>query len=130
MAGPNPQDPAGVRQHERFSCRLAATFTVDPEHAEQVRPARAESGETSPPVEVVDCGRGGLGLRGKRYLPKNTRITVRTNLDGQPVDVSLRVMRALMADRAPTYYLGCALVGAAAAGEVTKIIEHVKRQAA
>jgi len=69
-------------------------------------------------VKIVDCGRGGLGVESRVFLPKGAALEVRVldpagEEDGgtsPPVllEGSLLVQRVRMIDREPTYYIGCA----------------------
>lgn len=102
-------DAKTVRQHERFDCSLEASISVAPEHAAALRPSRVTADSDGFSARVVDCGRGGLGLKTALFIPKHARVRASVVVGDRRCSVPLRVMRTLMSDRAPTYYLGCAL---------------------
>ncbi|MGQ0627516.1 MAG: PilZ domain-containing protein [Phycisphaerales bacterium] len=99
-----------VRQHERHTCDVPARFSVDTAHHDRVTIAFQSTGMSTGdvPVRIIDCSAGGLGLRSPVYIPKTGRIRVQFELadGGPPIDTILRVMRASMQDRTPSYYLG------------------------
>lgn len=98
-----------VRQHERHLCRVACRMRVGEQNAEQVTPARSVGdGAGGIDATVVDCSRGGLGLESAIYFPRGCRIKVRLSTD---VELLVRVQRASMTDRKPTYYLGVSFAG-------------------
>lgn len=125
---PEPSGPKGIRQHERFTCRLPAQITIAPAHDEQLRPIRTTTDTDGLSATVVDCGRGGLGLNSTTFLPKQAQVTVRVCAGDVTISAPLRVMRSQMVDRQPTYYLGCALASPTPEqqAELARLIEHVK----
>lgn len=103
-----------VRQHERHICRVACSLRMADQGADQVALARSV-GDGAGRVEatIVDCSRGGLGLESKVFFPRGSRMLVRVSVPGtsESVELSVRVQRASMTDRAPTYYLGVSFAG-------------------
>lgn len=107
-----------VRQHERVRCALAAQSQVTGEHAGIVVLAvGATDGQGGFVCSVVDISNGGLAVRSKVFMPKQTRLVVRITdpslaTEGQPVafTATCKVMRVQMVDRTPTYELGTAFV--------------------
>lgn len=120
--------PKGIRQHERFTCRLPAQITIAPAHEEQLRPIRTTTDTAGLAATVVDCGRGGLGLNSATFLPKQAQVQVRVCAGDVTINAPLRVMRTQMVDRQPTYYLGCALASPSPEQQdaLARLIEHVK----
>jgi len=102
-----------VRQHERLRCELRAQAGVAPEHAAAIAlsPLAADGAGCFEPT-VVDISRGGIGLRTKVFLPKQSRIavTITDPAIGAPISMTVRVQRVVMTDRTPTYELGTAFV--------------------
>jgi len=106
MDGAKPQD-LSVRQHERLACDLSARVAVVAEGVVRLsRLAPGGGGEFD--ARIVDLSRGGVGLYSPVYLPPASTLTVR--LAGGPGLPELEckgvVRRAVMVERAPTYYLG------------------------
>lgn len=105
-------DQLVVRQHERLLCSLRAHLSVAEANASQVSIARTiGDGSGAIEVELVDCSRGGLGIQSSLFLPRSCQLVVRLIPDdsrGIPNDLELlvRVQRASMISRTPTYYLG------------------------
>lgn len=107
-----------VRQYERVKCSLAAELTVATEHQGIITFAAAvTNGQSTLPVTLVDISRGGIGLRSKVFLPKQSRLTVRISDPASPAggkSISLscqcKVMRVIMIDRTPMYELGTSFV--------------------
>jgi hypothetical protein len=102
-----------VRQHERYLCRLTCQVRVGEQTAEQVVFARnVGDGSGALDTWVVDCSRGGMGLESTVFLPRGSRLKVRVISDaGAALEVHVRVQRAAMQDRSPTYYLGVSFAG-------------------
>jgi hypothetical protein len=101
-----------VRQHERHLCRVACSLRMGEQGAEQVALARSV-GDGAGRVEatIVDCSRGGLGLESRVFLPRGSRMLVRIGTPEGGAELSVRVQRATMTDRTPTYYLGVSFAG-------------------
>ena len=112
---PRDQEPLAVRRHDRRSCDLPGRLRVAKGHAHQITfsDAVAEA-DGSVPLRVVDCGEGGLGLRGPFYLPRGAEATLTIDLteQGRSVtrEVRVRVQRTTMIARSPVYYLGTSFV--------------------
>lgn len=113
----NPLDAKVVRQHERFDCALGAEVSVAPEHEQVLRPSRVSAESAGFAATVVDCGRGGVGIKSSLYFPKHARVRATLTMGEQRRTLCLRVMRSIMSDRGPTYYLGCALASGDAASQ-------------
>ena len=82
---------------------------------DEVKEANAVAeADGSVPLRVVDCGEGGLGLRGPFYLPRGAEATLAVDLteEGRSVtrEVRVRVQRTTMIARSPVYYLGTSFV--------------------
>lgn len=119
-----------VRQHERYACELPARVRVAAENAGQVVLSRSVGdGNGCINATIVDCSTGGLGLRMPVYLPRGCRVDVQVpGAPGQP-DVFrgvVRVQRATMLERTPTYYLGGSLLRDSAGGEVARLLAHAR----
>lgn len=111
---PNGPEQLVVRQHERYLCRLRCRVGVGEQTADQVVVARTMGdGSGSIDASVVDCSRGGMGLESAVFFPRGSRLKVRVaaGADGRTHDVLVRVQRATMQDRTPTYYLGVSFAG-------------------
>jgi hypothetical protein len=124
-----------VRQHERFLCRLAAHLRVAEDMAEQVMIARSVGdGVGAVDAFITDASRGGLGIESTVFFPRGCRVVVRVRAAGpMPVqDLTLRVQRVSMLDRAPTYYLGLSFVSKGLEHEhsVVALLEHARQAAA
>jgi hypothetical protein len=131
---PNPNNPgqsvaAGVadslvvRQFERVRCALRGLARIAPEHerlitlsakALDATDGGAAGGMTG---TIVDLSRGGLGIRTKVFIPKQTRLIVQITdptlggtSDSPVLTAEVRVMRVIMVDRTPTYELGTAFI--------------------
>ncbi len=131
-----------VRRHERHALSLAALVGVAGHPAPGIGVEgftggrlrfSPESGvsETGLPATVVDLGAGGLGLKTTQYLPRGAMLRVRVlGSDGSQarprLDITVRVQRVTMVDRAPTYLLGTSFVDAspAALASVKALIEE------
>jgi hypothetical protein len=101
-----------VRQHERYHCRLGATVRVADISVDQVALARSVGdGAGVVKATVVDCSRGGMGLETTVFFPRGCRLRVHLGGADSLVELSVRVQRASMLDRTPTYYLGVSFVG-------------------
>lgn len=111
---PPVEEQVVVRQHERYSCRLAAATRVaqDLEGAVPLaRGVREGSDGAGIACTIVDVSRGGIGIETGVFLPKTCKVEV--TLPGSSIgDASARValrgtvMRIAMLDRTPRYYLG------------------------
>lgn len=98
-------DSLSVRQFERHRCNCPAQAWVAENSAAAVRLAHAGP----VPIQVIDYGRGGLGLQGPVYFPPACRLRLEIALpEGGPCPVRVRVQRVVMADFTPTYVLGTA----------------------
>ncbi|MFN0011178.1 MAG: hypothetical protein ACKVS8_05975 [Phycisphaerales bacterium] len=137
-------EPNVVRQHERIQCRLAASVGVAQEMADRVvfSGLVCGSGRAGGTVvaDLIDCSRGGLGLRMKVFVPKHTRLVVKAACGpmGEPGEFLVVAQRVKMLDRGPTYYVGASfpadanaaaaveglLVAARAAADVPKEPAH------
>jgi hypothetical protein len=108
-----------VRRHERYACALPARLTIAPASTQAVRPSRSV-GDTDGaiPATLVDCSLGGLGLRSALFLPVACHIRVTFTIGDAAHAATVRIQRAVMSDRAPTYYLGTALDDSDTAGAV------------
>lgn len=53
---------------------------------------------------MVDCSPGGLGLQISVFLPRKCRAVIQI---ADFFRAKLRVRRVVMADRQPSYYIGC-----------------------
>ncbi len=126
---PTPEDPQSVRQHQRYDCRLGGVLRVASEHDSAVRPVTSGAPAEGIPVSVVDCGKGGLGLKSAVYLPRLCRVNVEVDVGGEKLTAPLKVMRVQMADRGPTYYLGCSLSAPSPemAGVIDRVVAFVKK---
>ena len=116
---PNPGPAGVVRQHERVACSLPSRLRPGIACREQVRFARAEDLS----VSVVDCSRGGIGIRATTFVPQGTTIDVGVQRrDGSVIQVSGQVQRVGMVDRTPHYYLGVAFAGDTQASTVEALL--------
>jgi hypothetical protein len=60
------------------------------------------------PVTITDFSKGGIGIRASIYFPQGALVKVSTGQTGQEISALLRVQRAVMIDRSPSYSLGLA----------------------
>jgi len=101
-----------VRQHERRTCSVPVEAMVGSSSAGSLTLSRAAMGPSGGvELRIVDFSPGGLGLSGGVYFPRGCCLMVRLapeegSEDGHPVEVTVRVRRARMSDRSPSYYLG------------------------
>lgn len=121
-----------VRQYERVRCELAATLTVAPEHAEKVVLGRGLLGAGGRlAIEVLDVSLGGIGLRSRVFLPRNTSLIVNVCPPGitEVQEWLVVVQRAQMTDRVPTYYMGTALItqNVASAAMAQSLVDALRR---
>lgn len=137
---PVPSTPQGaeslvVRTHQRVRCTLAGHAEIATEHASLiVLSTNAVDSAGALPGSIVDVSRGGFAFRTKVYLPKQARLVI-TITDPLAADEEFRparsaqvkVMRVVMVDRAPTYELGTAFVGASPAQieATSRLIAHI-----
>lgn len=130
-----------VRQHERLSCALRADIAVDPRHAEALDIARhVADGAGRVSATCTDVSRGGMGLRSAVYFPKHAVLRVRLPDTDGCWEATVRVERATMIDRGPTYDLGVSAVqpaepgsadtGDQPAGRLDRLLELVRRPGA
>ena len=86
---------------------------VEEQHAQRISVAIQSPGCAGGEFDatLIDCSEGGLGLRSPVFIPKGCRLVIRIDPgDGGPIfEAVVRVMRAAMVDRGPTYYLGSSL---------------------
>lgn len=117
---PSGPEQLVVRQHERYLCRVAGKARVAEEMGERVVLASsAGDGAGGVQMTVVDCSRGGLGLETSVFFPRGCRLKLTVEgllVEGpdhgmRPGELAVRVQRATMTDRKPTYYLGLSFVG-------------------
>lgn len=122
-----------VRQFERVQCQLDAEVEPAPESRGQVRLARGV-GDGSGRVKAVmtDCSGGGMGLRCPVFFPKHGVLNVRVTdgKGGMLFEGKVRVQRATMVGREPSYELGGAFVEGAVgvAGRLGTLIDFAKAQ--
>jgi hypothetical protein len=122
-----------VRQFERVQCQLDAEVEPAPESRGQVRLARnVRDGNGRVKAVMTDCSGGGMGLRCPVFLPKHGVLSVRV-MDGKGgvlFEGNLRVQRATMIGREPTYDIGGAFVEGAAgvAGRLGVLIDFARAQ--
>ncbi|CAN5838481.1 hypothetical protein BH11PLA1_BH11PLA1_18800 [soil metagenome] len=98
-----------VRQHERHRCDAPGWLLIAAEHAEAVRLAAGAVDSTgSVRVSIQDCSLGGVGVLSTVFIPKRALVTlsVPETAASPALKIALRVMRVVMMDRKPTYYLG------------------------
>lgn len=103
-----------VRQHERIECQFAGGVRVAPAQNQAIRIAsNVVDASNCVPASVRDCSMGGVGLHTGVFLPKRSQLTLVLAIGTDPDQsfaLDLKVMRVVMLDRTPTYYLGAALV--------------------
>jgi hypothetical protein len=89
---------------------MPALVGVDETDSAAVRLARGALGTHGLlRVTAVDMSRGGIGLSSPVYLPPSCRLRLEVELPGGgEFKGAVRVHRAAMSDRKPTYYIGCA----------------------
>ncbi len=110
-------EPAVVRQHERVQCELPAVVGVAPEMAERVVFAGTVCGSGRAGgtigVSLIDCSKGGLGLRTKVFMPKHARLVVKVACgpSGEAQEFVVVAQRVRMLDRGPVYYVGASFAG-------------------
>lgn len=117
-----------VRQHERYACSLQCTVAVAPVSAERVRLARSVAGTNGTvQAKLSDCSQGGLGIHCATYFPGTCRLIARVVDDRGAVIVEahVRVARATMSDRTPTYYLGTVLEKTSE-GSIERLLEAAR----
>lgn len=118
-----------VREHDRHACSLPARIAIGPASAGAVKPARSISGLGGAiEVRIVDFSRGGLGIASAVYLPPSCSLVL--TLPGLETvgPVPLKVRRATMTDRRPTYYIGASFDHAApgAGDAAARLIEALR----
>lgn len=105
-----PNSDLAVRRHERYVCDFPAQVVVGPASAAAVRlSGSAVAANGAIPARVTDFSIGGLGIQSPVFLPGTCQVQVRlTPADPAipPFQGILRIQRAAMTDRKPTYYLG------------------------
>jgi hypothetical protein len=102
-----PELELSVRQHERFACAWDAELAIAPDDEASVRFSSTVLGlGGGVACKVVDCSPGGLGLHTPVFLPRKCRVVLRLTGD-HTFKAKVRVRRVVMADRQPTYYIGC-----------------------
>ncbi len=112
-------EPTVVRQHERVQCQLAAVVRIAPEMEARVvfSGTVCGTGRAGGTVgaEMIDCSRGGLGLKMKVFVPKHAKLVVRVACgpEGEQHDFAVVAQRVKMLDRGPTYYVGASFPGGA-----------------
>ncbi len=100
-----------VRQDERINCDLTAELSVAPVSAAAIRLSAAVANTEGVMItRVVDISLGGVGVRSTVYIPPwcrlQLRVTVDTPAGPKVLETTVRVQRAAMIDRRPSYYLG------------------------
>lgn len=117
-----------VRQHTRHACSRPAVLWARGDSAAQVVVARAGVAgavDGGVAVTVVDVSLGGVGVHSPVFFPRGCCVEVSVEGGGR---VAVRVLRALMTNRTPRYYLGLGIDGANA--EATGAIERLVSLAA
>lgn len=116
---PEPIDHCSIRRNNRWDCDFAGLLRVEDVHREQVVFSRAVTeGEGRIPIRIIDCSKGGLGLRSPVYLPRGTRVIIGFSVPGETGhELHLRVQRGAMVERTPGYYLGTSVVTTADSAE-------------
>lgn len=129
-------EPQVVRQHERVQCQLAAVVGVAPEMEGRVvfSGSVCGTGRAGGTVgaEMIDCSRGGLGLKMKVFVPKHAKLVVRVACGpaGEAREFAVVAQRVKMLDRGPTYYVGASFpADGNAAGEVEALLTAAKATA-
>lgn len=133
------QTDLAVRQHDRYECELRAEIGVAPASEGAVRLSRSAPGAGGRvPVRVVDLSRGGVGINSPVLFPQTCRIALRLSVpSAEPggaalvFETALRIQRATMTDRTPTYYLGTSFEehGPDHEKSVARLMEAVRGQA-
>jgi hypothetical protein len=106
--------PDGVnnhaRQFRRHETRYAVRLEPHPDHAEQFRLAFPDA---QLDLAVVDVSKGGVGLVGGLFMPRNLRVTlhvggVSLGPGSKSRDLTIRaiVRRCTLLDHKPTYQTG------------------------
>jgi hypothetical protein len=99
-----------VREHERFRSDIGALVAVGPAGEGAVRVARSALGRSGAvDARLVDFSRGGVGLVTRVFLPLGCPVLVRVPGIAPgvcPAQIAMRIRRAVMQDRRPSYYLG------------------------
>lgn len=105
-----PNSDLAVRRHERYVCDFPAQVVVGPASAATVRLSGSAVGANGAiAARVTDFSVGGLGIHSPVFLPGTCQLHVRlipTDPAIPPFQGTLRIQRAAMTDRKPTYYLG------------------------
>ena len=129
-------EPQVVRQHERVQCQLAAVVGVAPEMEGRVvfSGTVCGTGRAGGTVgaEMIDCSRGGLGLKMRVFVPKHAKLVVRVacGTDGEPREFAVVAQRVKMLDRGPTYYVGASFpADANESGEVDALLTAARATA-
>lgn len=115
-----------VRQHERHTCDAPARVVIGAASAEGVR--LGSSALTRGAGKIVDFSQGGLGIRGAVFYPLtcHLRVTV-LGAGGAQAEIDVRVQRASMVDRSPTYYTGTSFENPAAqADAIARVLELLR----
>ncbi len=108
------QNDQSVRQYRRYACDVPARVAIDDAFNAAVRFSAASGVEGGwLGARVVDVSQGGVNLRSNVYLPPGVQLKVSAARagGGAPVEMLVRVQRARMGDRTPTYLLGASFVG-------------------
>ena len=104
-----------VRRHDRYVCDLPAQIEVAPASAAAVRLSQSAVGANGRiAARVSDCSSGGLGLRSPVFLPLTALLVVTVTMPdatGGTLTATLRIQRATMTDRKPTFYIGGSFEG-------------------
>lgn len=106
-----------MRRAERFELVLPVRMRIDDVHASKVRfgpKAGAKDGWID--GDVVDLGRGGIGLIVPHFVPRATVVRLCVSRPeqqggGELFTARCVVQRVMMTDRRPAYMLGTSLVG-------------------
>lgn len=103
-----------VRKTARYDLVLPVSLSIHADHAELVRfGPRAGDLDGWLDADLMDIAMAGAGVVTKNFLPRNALVRLRIlSLPGENqkvlVECTARVMRAIMADRRPSYMLGLA----------------------
>lgn len=109
-----PQNDQSVRQYRRYACDVPARVAIDDGWSAAVKLSAGsgiEGGWLA--ARVVDVSQGGVSLKSSVYLPPGVQLKVSAARagGGAPVEMLVRVQRARMGDRTPTYLLGASFAG-------------------
>jgi hypothetical protein len=105
-----PNSDLAVRRHERYVCDFPAQVLVGPASTSTVRlSGSAVSASGAIPARITDFSAGGLGIQSPVFLPGTCQLHVRLTPSDPAIPSfqgTLRIQRAAMTDRKPSYYLG------------------------